>query len=510
MSDKWVYLTDLAPQATVKNLATGEVRSIMSNAVVGRAPSGLRRTVLEIMPGGMFRETDEVLSITDDLAEEIEEYYAAPNSWNYDWPHLPTEQGDSPDAQQQLRDLIMAQMGDVPFDFKITAMQRRFLMYFSDGNMESQKRFDRFIPQPSTSPFNRKWDLRSRYDMYYNSIMRDAKVPFPKDKQHKWGAGRPCLYVGPAWTLRFQIDDQDPLLERCRVYVMDDGTFIGSDWCQRHDFSSYNGGINLQMGIYTLASWVMGPCLTYNSQHGGVTLKSTEYKVEKVRDLMKRSPHVLVPSFDDSFNKAQSLIKQYAPKVAEPVTPKADAGPITKDAIAAADAAFQQALGEILAKRANVDTTVSARAEAGNEPAAVAVPLGVLSALPDYLGSGQGWDVFNVDCSSTNGCRFVIAFRNDDGVIAAKQFVTGNADAAVDSLLKEETYTIDCFAINELGTADDGNEFWYRGSSPDDVPDGDDPLNDHWWLYPAAVYYRDVVLPALTINPVTKTILEFA
>ncbi len=378
MSNKWVYLTDLAPQATIKHLTTGETRAIMSNAVKDRAPSGLRRTVIEEVDGGMFRETDEIIPLTTELAEEIEEYYRAPNSWHYDWPHLPTESEDTPEARQRLTDIITAQLGEVPFEFKITAMQRRWLFYYSDGGMESQKRFDRYIPTPNNSPFNRLWELRPRYGMYYNSIMRDAKVPFPKDKVGNWGNMRACLYAGPAWTLRFQIDGQDPLLERCRVFVMDDGTFIGSDWCQRHDFSSYNGGgINLQMGIYNLSGWIMGPCLTYNQQNGGIKLKSTTYKVEKVRELMKKQPVIFVPKFEDSFAKAQQLIKQYAPKVVEQaaVAATVDAGPITKDIITEADAAYQKALEQILVKRAGLTAEPApARAVAGNIPEAVAPP----------------------------------------------------------------------------------------------------------------------------------------
>jgi hypothetical protein len=371
MSNKWVYLSDLAPQATIKNLTTGEKRTIMSNAVKDRAPSGLRRTVLEEMPGNIFAETQDVLPFTSELAEEMDECYSSPNGWHYDWPHMPTELEDTPETRQRLIDTVLEQLGEVPFEFKITGLQRRWLFYYSDGSMESQKRFDRYIPTPSSqSPYDRQWKLRDRYQMYYNSLMRDAKVPVPKGIAGKWGNMRACLYAGPAWTLRFQIDGQDPLLERCRVFITDDGTFIGSDWCQRHDYSSYNnGGINLQMGIYTLSGWIMGPCLTYNQQNSGIKLKNTVYKVDKVRDLMAKNPIIQVPQFKDSFAKAQQLIQQYAPATATHATETivtVDAGPITAAVITEADAAFKQALEQLLVKRAGLSTdAIPARATAG-------------------------------------------------------------------------------------------------------------------------------------------------
>lgn len=510
-NNRWVYLTDLAPNATIKNLQTGETRTIMSNAVKDRAPSGLRRTVLLEQPGGMFQETDEVLPLTVDLAEEIEEYYTTPNSWNYDWPHLPTEVDDTPEARARLEQLILQQMGEVPFTFKITGMQRRFLMYFSDGSWESQKRYERLIPRPGQTPFNRSWDLKPRYDLYYNSIMRDAKVPIPKEKVARWGTLAPCLYIGPAWTLRFQIDGQDPLLERCRVYVMDDGTFIGSDWCQRHDFSSYqNGGINLQMGIYTLSSWIMGPCLTYNQGHGGVKLKSTTYKVEKVRELMKKPSAVSVPKFEDTYTNAKKLIDQYLPKPAAPATPVADVGPITADVIKEADAAYQKALEQILVKRAGLTAPDdAARATDGVVPAAVAPakpPL--MTSHPRYLATINDFALFRVDLSPEYPLEQVVGFhRATDGVVSCR--VLGASDSF--DLATADAY-LDLDDAERFAFASPGypcsSGFWYLGLANDDLGMGDDPLATGWWLYHAACFYRDEIATRLEANPVMQTLLE--
>lgn len=469
---QWVYLTDLAPSATIQNLSTGETRRVMSNAVIDRAPSGLRRTVLEELDGGMLRETSTVLPMDAELAESMDEHYEQHNSWIYDWPHLPTESAETPEARAALEALIYAQMGEVPFTFKITAMQRRYLMYFSDGSLGSQKRFERFIPQPSTSPFSRNWELKPRYEMYYNSIMRDANVPLPKEKMSKWGSGRPCLYVGPAWTVRFTIDDQDPLLERCSVYITDDGTLIGTAWCQRNDQTSYqSGGINLQMGIYTLSSWIMGPCLTYNQTHGGIKLRHTEYKRDKVSDLLKKSPMVAVPDFDDSFAKAQALIKQYAPVIAASAAPAvADAGPITPDVMAEAIAASEVAIEAMRLKR-NSLTPETATPERSTDRRVPDFPW-----TSEFIGEENGWYTYNAIKPVYYGCPTYAYARQDDGVIAVLTDSGG----------------VEHFKLSD----DSSSDFMYCGDEKDF--ESDQELSTDWWLYAAAVYYRDVLLPRQT------------
>ena len=354
---KWVYLTDMAPQATIMSLENGTMRNIMSAAVKDKAPRGLRRGVLEENTGGVYVETGEYVSMADDLLSDMEDVYRTPNSWNYDWPHMQIEQDADADPTREahVRSRLTAMMAQHPYEFEIVGLQRRYLMYFSDGSYTSQQKFISLIPNPAdATPYRRDGQLRRKYEFAWDSIMRDAKVPFPKENEKRYGGLRPCLYMGAAWVVRFRIDEQDPLLDRCRVYVDDDANFICSDWCQRHDFSSYNNGINLQTGIYTFDGWVVNSCITQAMSRGTFKPKDVVIKREAVRELLKKTHVLSVPSYDDTYAKAKAAVDKYAksPVPTTPVVPTVDAGPITADVVAEAMVAYDQLLTELAQAKA--------------------------------------------------------------------------------------------------------------------------------------------------------------
>lgn len=482
--NNWIYLTDLAPKATILNPATGELRSIMQSAVRERAPIGLRRYLLEERDGGTYYETGDFVPLTPELLADCEDVYRTPNSWNYDWPCLPIETATEADAAnaQRIRDALTKQMADYPYEFEITGIQRRYLMYYSDGSFDSQRRFDRLIPSPEASPFRLDGSLRRKYDWIYNHIMRDAKVPVPTDKERMFGQLRPCLYLGPAWVVRFRLDGQDVLLERCRVYVDDDANFICSDWCQRHDYSTYSNGINLQMGIYTFAGWVTGPCVAKNMQQGSFTPAAAMVTRTTIREAMKK--HVLVPAFDDTFAKASATIAKLAKP---PVVIKPEAGPITADVMA-----------DAMAEAAKIfATTTSSPASAVPQPS---VRHDLLFGRPVYrvpsslLPDGEGEDA-----------GYCVTFVNEANAIGVRNWYTGDDYLTVS--LNEDT----CDADNEIEyfniEPESGTGFSYGYPSDDD--DDDEPIEDlspHWWLYAAAVYYRDVLMNQSL--PVTQILLE--
>lgn len=469
---KWIYLTDLAPQAHIMNLETGKLRAIMAAAVKDKAPSGLRRGLLEEMPGGTFVETGEFAPITEELLADLEDVYKAPNGWNYDWPHFQVElDGDTiPGFSDKIASRLTTMMEAHPFEFEITGLQRRYLMYFSDGSYNTQKKFASLIPQPDAPPYRRDGTLRRRYDFEWDSIMRDANVPYPKEKEQRYGGLRPCLYSGAAWVVRFRVDGQDVLLDRCRVYVDDEANFICSDWCQRHDFSSYQQGINLQTGIYTFDGWVVNSAISKAMQGGHFKPKGVTIKREAVRDLMKKSHALEVPKFEDTFTTALSNVKKYAKPLTNPKA-QVDVGPITAEVLAEAQAMFEQ----VLADKA-----------AGMPP--------VESPAPERAGSLQanGWTAVILEPGTYGPEDYTVDYRRvaffrvrEDGLIIARNGESLDVDEPI-------TFPADDASWGELIAIVDGeDEIAYHGTVGEPhVGDDVESLNAVWWLYPAAHHYK--------------------
>jgi hypothetical protein len=310
---RFVYLNDLTNQAPIMDLETGEVLQIHPAQIKGGGAIGLRRFILEQKSASVFVETGEQEPITEDLLDEMESSYHPPNGWNYDYPNPTFERSVSDEALQALKEKLEAMMARYPYKFEIKGIQPRFLMYFSDGNATSQQRFVALVPQPGASnPFRQDGTLKARYRGTWGSLERDAKTDqrnLPYYQRYAGLSMSPLIYTGPAAVVRFLVDDQIVAFQGCRVYVTLNGDFICSDWCQRHDHSSYSNGINLQEGIYDFASWIAGPGVGRAMSQGVFTPKSVTIKTESVRAMLKKpNAAVVVPTFEEAFGAALKLI----------------------------------------------------------------------------------------------------------------------------------------------------------------------------------------------------------
>lgn len=211
---------------------------------------GLRRQIVTALDGAVrTKQQLQFAPWTPTLVRLARDFYRPLTGWNYDFPNPKTEDAASPRDVARIIERLREQVKILPMYIQIVGVQRRYLLYYSDGNKLTQVRYLRLAPKPGRdSPFGEDWELRESYRNDTNS-------------------GTPLLYDGPAWTVRFTVDGVDPIPD-CRVYVDDDGRFICSDWCQRTGYTTYGKGIDLQVQGYTLGSWIAGPV----SQQGRIRL----------------------------------------------------------------------------------------------------------------------------------------------------------------------------------------------------------------------------------------------
>lgn len=274
-------------------LATGERIGFNPNLVRPLSGGAIRRTVYK-RAAGVFTPTHEIVPVDYQLpawqgtvkgsfgtfspiaypAMSVFDAtllaYHTSNNWHYDWPHRATERaGDTNDALAVMMEKIARQVHAVPYEVGVTALERRFLLYYSDGNIATQSRFITYCPRPARrSPFNEAGELATAFLPDWTPE-RLAKQSFHRPSEYGLFGHESCLlYAGPAWCFRFTLDDQDLLTGGCRVWLTDDAEFIASDWCQRHDVTSYKHGINLQVMQWSLESWIMGPLLTHTAESG--------------------------------------------------------------------------------------------------------------------------------------------------------------------------------------------------------------------------------------------------
>lgn len=221
-------------------------------AIVPGIIVGLRRQIVTATDGAVRARQPLLFSPwTPTLVRLARDYYRPLTGWNYDFPNPKTEDAASPQDVARIIERLREQVKILPMDIQIVGVQRRYLLYYSDGNARSQVRYLRLAPKPGRdSPFGDDWELRESY-------------------RNNTDYGTPLLYDGPAWTVRFTVDGVDPIPD-CRVYVSDEGRFICSDWCQRTGYTTYGKGIDLQVQGYTLGSWIAGPV----SQQGRIRLPS--------------------------------------------------------------------------------------------------------------------------------------------------------------------------------------------------------------------------------------------
>lgn len=304
MAERFMYMTDLRGHPVFADPETYKVVVPRYTEIVGT--SGLRRQILE-RDGDRLVETFEQAPLTPELAGRLRVHNANHNSWNYDWPHLQTELRGEGEMRERMRARLERELQGVPLDIKIVGLQRRYLLYYSDGSYTTQGRYLRVVPQPGTYPFDANGELLS---VYTNGPTIDQI----KSKKVTNAVGRPLLYAGPAWAVRFEVEGQQPAFGMTRVYVRDDGSFICSDWCQRDPtradttiHQQYGKGIDLLSGkSYTIGSWIMGPCLTRATAQGVYKPKG---KVEVVA-IGKLPPMVKVPTLEEALLKHKSAVSR--------------------------------------------------------------------------------------------------------------------------------------------------------------------------------------------------------
>lgn len=222
-------------------------------AVPTRAIIGIRRQIVTVDSNEGLVEKRQPLRFapwTPTLVRLARDFYRPITGWNYDFPNPRVEDAPTRQDEGRLIERLLEQVKILPMDIQITGVQRRYLLYYSDGNKNTQIRYLRLAPKPGRdSPFDQDWELREGF------------------RKDSGDYGTPLLYDGPAWFVRFTVDGVDPIPD-CRVYVDDDARFICSDWCQRTGYTTYGKGIDLQVQGYTLGSWIAGPV----SQQGRITL----------------------------------------------------------------------------------------------------------------------------------------------------------------------------------------------------------------------------------------------
>lgn len=334
----WVYLSDVGSGGNMwlMNLETRERVKASRAQVVGQSAIGLRGYTLTYDAGtGKYTETGESLPMTEQLWDDYVDSWAAHSGWIADWPHYQIESSIIPEQVEEMKARLLEQAKTLPYNIEIIGLQRRFMMYYSDGGFDSQKFFDRAIPWPERLPYNRNGDLRPQYQKHWDHLMRDANAPQPKILQHY--SLRPCLYAGPAWAVRVKINGVVPLVQNCRMYVDDEGNFIASDWCQRQDYHSYGGGINLQLGVYTFASWLAGPCINYATTKAHVQIPKVEIRQVQIRKVLAKVAEPV--TFEEAMVQAKAGLKGMEfPKE------RKDPGPITEQAMMEAFAFLPEAL----------------------------------------------------------------------------------------------------------------------------------------------------------------------
>lgn len=331
-TSQWLYLGDVTSGGNVQvmRVDTGEKTTLSINQIEDRAPIGLRGYLLERNDStGMYRETGEQAAMTEELWDELTDAWRGHNSWIADWPHFQLESSVSPSEVDAMRQKLLAQTVQLPYEFEIVGLQRRWLLYFSDGDFSTQQYFDRAIPWPDRLPYRRNGELRQQFQRGWDHAMRDAKAPKPQFLQNL--SLRPCMYAGPAWVVRVKLNGVVPQVQNCRMYVDDDGTFLASDWCQRQDFHTYGSGINLQVGLYNFASWLIGPCLVYAQSKAHLVVPHINTRQVRVRDVMKNA--MLMPTFEEAMQLSMVELKQSGMKFPEV---RIEPGPITEVDVAEA------------------------------------------------------------------------------------------------------------------------------------------------------------------------------
>jgi hypothetical protein len=156
---------------------------------------------------------------------------------------------------------LQATLATLPL-LEVYTVQARWLRYYSDGGMESQKPGQHGV----------------RLAMHPN------------------GGKAPLLYDGLAFVVGVQSKDGKHTLPG-RVFVTPEGNFIASDWCQREVNKA--GGIDLVSGVHTkhtLKTWLAGPAMSRHDLFGSLAERQGE-QVRRYRPSAKFTGTTTVPSW---------------------------------------------------------------------------------------------------------------------------------------------------------------------------------------------------------------------
>lgn len=282
-SRRWVALTD-APNFVLRSLDEFEEEiSITATQVEGDAPCGFRRMILEQATDRLFfRETGQFRPMTPELhMEMIGVYEPRVGGYQFDWPHLQVENDTA--GEQAMRTRLVADMEKYQIPFEIIGLQRRFIWYSGMNGDSIQQLWIGMATPPTMYPFTASGKLKA---LYRGSIGQWGSKEEAAGVKPPLGLGKyRVLYAGPAWALRVRVDNQNPLYGHCTMFVDDEGHFICSDWCQRQDYTSYHGGVNLQTGLYMWDTWLMESALQ-NAQAKGLFKPSRPIRRAQVRKLI--------------------------------------------------------------------------------------------------------------------------------------------------------------------------------------------------------------------------------
>lgn len=215
---------------------------------------------------------------------------------HYTWPHAATETaGLDPEVRQKFLDKLAVVLKDVPFEVKLQGFQRRYLLYFGPGSERSQTIYKTLAPVPRQSPFGApgtpeegKLSARYRDNFTPEKVNASLQATGLTGVPQAWSGMtvKPLLYRGPAWVVRFLLDDQD-VLHGNRVWLTDDCEFISSDWCQRHDFSTYHRGMDYHAMEFDFPTWIQVGLVKKALGDRSFRPKHAEVKHFAVRDIMK-------------------------------------------------------------------------------------------------------------------------------------------------------------------------------------------------------------------------------
>lgn len=210
------------------------------------------------------------------------------SGWCIDPPVYNFEQATPVAKQAEMLTNVRAQLAASPYPLVVTALERRHLVYVSDGNFKHQAGYiggyrhdagpvvDRITGEllshkkGTVRRLATKEEVDEGYKVHKICQMKgECNCPF-KWVQHM----SPLLWLGPAWVLRLvakglPVQEQykkdsvlgpgysNFLFDGCRIYLDDNGEFICSDWCQRENMASKAHGISLQVKQYDLLGWVL-------------------------------------------------------------------------------------------------------------------------------------------------------------------------------------------------------------------------------------------------------------